>query len=474
MGDRKSGVAIVGGGISALACAVALKERRIPFTIFEKEKSGGGKLRTESVGDFLIETGPDSFLPEKPWTVQLTKKIGLENEMLCSNDEHKGTYIFSGGRLHRLPEGVMLMVPTMILPMLRSPLISWPGKVRMGMDFVIPARKTGGDESLESFVGRRLGRECLDKIAEPLVAGIHTSSPDNMSVLATFPRFVEMEKSHGSLIRAMTAAMKKAPPRKPDARPMTYFMSMKRGMQQLSDGCVRFIGKENILDGVEIARIERLPAGYRLHLASSSLPPAACRLPPAFDVVVLATPSFVTTELVRELDPGLAGKLSAIEWSSSGNVSLAFRRIDLKNDLPGFGFIVPKVENRRLNAATWSSIKWAGRAPDDHVLVRAFVGGGHHEEMVSLPDDDLAAAVRQELSAIAGIDAKPVLERLYRWHRSMPKYTVGHLDRMAAIEADTGRHPGLHLIGCSYKGIGIGDCVKSGFDAADAIAGDAG
>jgi oxygen-dependent protoporphyrinogen oxidase len=465
------GVAIVGGGISALACAVVLKERGVPFTVFEKEKAGAGKLRTESVGDFLIETGPDSFLPEKPWTVQLIQKVGLEEQMLCSNDGHKGTFIFSGGRLHRLPEGVMLMVPTMILPMLRSPLISWPGKLRMGMDLVIPARKAGGDESLESFVGRRLGRECLEKIAEPLVAGIHTSSPDNMSVLATFPRFVEMEKKHGSLIHAMMAAMKNAPPQNPDSRPMTYFMSMKRGMQQLSDGCVRFIGHENILYGVEVSRIEKTAAGFRLSLAASGLHPSSLVPHPSYDVVVLATPSYVTAGLVRELDPALAGCLSAIEWSSSGNVSLAFRKADLKAGLPGFGFIVPKVEDRKINAATWSSIKWSGRAPDDHVLVRAFVGGGHHEELVSLPDDELLATVRSGLLEIAGIEAEPVLTRIHRWHRSMPKYTVGHLDRVAAIEAEVAKHPGLHLIGCSYKGIGIGDCVRSGFDAADKIAG---
>lgn len=454
-------VAIIGGGISALACAVALKERGVAFTIFEKEKGGAGKLRTERFGGFLVEAGPDSFLPEKPWSVQLIKKIGLEDGMLCSNDEHKGTYIFSEGRLHRLPEGVMLMVPTMILPMLTSPLISWAGKIRMGMDLFIGARKEGGDESLESFVTRRLGRECLDKIAEPLVAGIHTSNPDNMSVAATFPRFCEMEKSHGSLIRAMTAAMKKAPPKKPGARPMTYFMSMKGGMQELADGCVRFIGPGAICDGVEVLRITRAADGWTLTLPGGDQ---------RFDVVVCATPSYSAAGLVAGLDPGLAQKLSAIEWSSSGNVSFAFRKADIVTPLPGFGFIVPKVEDRRINAATWSSIKWSGRAPDDHVLIRAFVGGGHHEELVSLPDGELVSVLRGELKAIAGIDAEPALVKIYRWHRSMPKYTVGHLDRIAAIDAGLRAHPGLHLIGCSYKGIGIGDCVRSGFDAAASIA----
>jgi len=454
-------VAIIGGGIAALGCAVALKERGIPCTIFERERGGAGKLRTERHGPFLVEAGPDSFLPEKPWTVQLIRKIGLEDELLCSNDEHKGTYIFSRNRLHRLPEGVMLMVPTMILPMLRSRLITFRGKLRMGLDLFVRRRRSDEDESLESFVTRRLGKECLDKIAEPLIAGIHTSNPDNMSVRAVFPRFVEMERSHGSLIRAMSAARRKAPPRPADSRPMTYFMSLKHGMQALADGCVRHIGRETIREGTPVRRVSRAADGWTLDLPDG---------PATFAAVVCATPSYDAVELLRELDPALAGKLSVIEWSSSGNVSFAFRRTDLARDLPGFGLIVPKVENRRINAVTWSSIKWSYRAPDDHVLIRAFVGGGHHEELVSLPDEELAATLREELRSIAGLEAEPVFRSIHRWPRSMPKYTVGHLDRIAAIGSRLEAHPGLQLIGCSYKGIGIGDCVRSGFEAAEALA----
>jgi oxygen-dependent protoporphyrinogen oxidase len=454
-------VAIIGGGIAALGCAVALKERGIACTVFEKERGGGGKLRTERHGAFLVEAGPDSFLPEKPWTVQLVRKVGLDDELLCSNDEHKGTYIYSEGRLHRLPEGVMLMVPTMILPLLRSSLISFGGKMRMGMDLFIRRRKSDEDESLASFVTRRLGRECLDKIAEPLVAGIHTSNPDNMSVRATFPRFVEMERNHGSLIRAMTAAMRQLPPKPPDARPMTYFMSLKGGMQALADGCATFVGREAIRDGVAVRRIAKDAHGWRLDLSDGAS---------IFDAVVCATPSYDAAELVRELDAGLAEQLAAIEWSSSGTVNLAYRREDVRVDLPGFGFIVPKVEDRRINAATWSSIKWSHRAPDDHVLIRGFVGGGHHEESLSAGDDELLATVLGELKAIAGLDARPAFSRIYRWPRSMPKYTVGHLGRVAAIEERLRAFPGLQLIGCSYRGIGIGDCVRSGFAAAEAVA----
>jgi oxygen-dependent protoporphyrinogen oxidase len=216
-------VAIVGGGISAFACAVVLKEKGIDFTLFEKESRPGGKLMTERLGDVVVEAGPDSFLPEKYWTVELIDKVGLRPSLLPSNDQFKGTYIYSQGRLHPLPEGVMLMVPTMFTPLLRSSLISFPGKLRMGLELFVRPRGDETDESLAQFVTRRLGRECLEKIAEPLVAGIHTSNPDNMSVQATFPRFIQMEQNHGSLIRGMVKAMKRTTVSPSSGQKMTYF-----------------------------------------------------------------------------------------------------------------------------------------------------------------------------------------------------------------------------------------------------------
>jgi len=460
MNDKK--IAIVGGGISALACAVALKEKGFNFTLFEKEEAVGGKLFTEKIGGFTVEGGPDSYLPEKVWSVQLIKKVGLADRMLCSNDEHKGTFIYSGGRLHPLPEGVMLMVPTMIMPLAKSGLISWPGKMRMGMELFVPPRKELQDESLAEFVTRRLGRECLEKIAEPLVAGIHTSNPDNMSVLATFPRFVEMERKSGSLIKSMVAAMKRMPPPNPAGPRMTYFMSLKGGMRELAQGCLSYIGAERIHTGTVVVAVERKGSGYRLIFGDGATAD--------FDAVVLATPSYVAKEIIGGMDKELCDRLSAIAWSSSATVSIAFRKEDLKKQLPGFGFIVPRVENRRINACTWSSIKWAQRAADDTELIRSFVGGGHHEELVSLGDRELLAIVREELREMIGITAEPVFFKVYRWFQGMPKYTVGHLERIAAIDEKCASHRGLFLIGCSYHGIGIGDCVKSGFDAAAAIA----
>ncbi len=455
-------VAIIGGGIASLACAVALKQRGIDFTVFEKSPIVGGKLLTEKADGFTIEAGPDCFLPEKRWTVDLIKMVGLEDQLLCTNEEHKGTYIYSRGRLNRLPEGVMLMVPTMIMPLLRSSLISLPGKLRMGLELFIPKGPEGSDESLARFVTRRLGRECLERIAEPLVAGIHTSNPDNMSVKAIFPRFLDLEQKHGSLIKGMVRAMKNAPAGSGATKKMTYFMSLNEGMQQLVDGCVRFIGEKSVSPLTEVKEVRRADKGYELLLGSERA---------SFDAVVVGTPSYVTKDLVRKMAPLLSERLDPIEWSSTATISIAFDKSKIRTPLSGFGFIVPKIEQRRINAATWSSIKWSYRAPPGRLLVRSFVGGGHHEDLVTYDDEALVRVVREELREIAGIKAEPLFARVYRWQRSMPRYTVGHLDRIAAIEDAQLPCPGAYLIGSSYRGIGIGDCVRSGFDAASHIEG---
>lgn len=452
-------VAIVGGGISAFACAVALKEKGIEFKLFEKEPRPGGKLMTDRFDDFVVEAGPDSFLPEKHWTIELIDKVGLRGSLLPSNDQFKGTHIYSRGRLHPLPEGVMLMVPTMFTPLLRSSLISLAGKIRMGMEVFVPPRRDDADESLAQFVTRRLGRECLEKIAEPLVAGIHTSNPDNMSVRATFPRFIEMERAHGSLIRGMMRAMKRRNPNPGPGTRMTYFMSLRNGMEELTEACARFVGQDRIQTGCQVHKILEKPKGYSLVLDNGEV---------QADCAVLSTPSFASRDIVTDLDPALSEILSLIEWSSTATISFSFLRSQI-GGLPGFGFIVPRREGRKINATTWSSIKWSCRAPSDSLLMRSFIGGGHHEDLVDRDDEELTDMVLEELRVIAGIDAKPTFSRIYRWRKSMPKYTVGHLDRLTGIEDRLRGHPGLHLIGCSYRGIGIGDCVKSGFDAAARI-----
>ena len=465
-------IVIVGGGIAGLAAAVHLKAgakahgKTVDVLLLEKASRIGGKFITEKIGPFTIEGGPDSFLPEKIWTVNLARHLGLESEMLPTNDQFKGTYLYSKNQLHALPEGVMLMVPTMFWPMAKASLISWPGKLRMGMEMFIPKRKNPAGESLAEFVTRRLGRECLEKIAEPLVAGIHTSNPDNMSVLATFPRFVQMEQKSGSLILGMLSAMRKRPPGGPPSKPgspkMTFFMSFKNGMQTLSQACAEYLGKDSIRLGAGVKVVEPKGKGYAVILANGETIEA--------DHVMLGTASFDSAEMIKGIDGNLAAQLNKIDWSTSATVSIAFRKQDVKVPLKGFGFIVPRVEGRRINAATYSSIKWSYRAPDDHILIRGFVGGGHHEELANeLDDAGMVKTVLEELDAIVGIKADAQLSKVYRWIKGMPKYTVGHLDRVALIDRFLAMHPGLHLIGCSYKGIGIGDCVHEAQISAERI-----
>ncbi len=470
-----SRVIIIGGGIAGLAAAVHLKAgakahgKAVDVLLLERNQRIGGKILTEKIGDCLVEAGPDSFLPEKVWTVNLAKYVGLEAEMLPSNDKFKGTFIYSGKQLHSLPEGVMLMVPTSFWPMAKSNLISWPGKLRMGMEVFVPRRRSRDDESLGSFVTRRLGAECLNKIAEPLVAGIHTSNPDNMSVLATFPRFVQMEQKSGSLIRGMLASLKSrphatlsGPPPKPGTPRMTYFMSFKAGMETLPKACADYIGKDSIRLGATVTAVEPRGNGYAVILENGEALES--------DHVMLGASAYDSAEMVKGFDANLAGHMGAIQWSSSGTVTLAFKRADVKVPLRGFGFIVPKAEDRRINATTYSSIKWSYRAPDGTILLRAFVGGGHHEELVhDLDDAALTRTVLEEMDTILGLKANPAFSKVYRWLKGMPKFTVGHLDRMALLDRMVSLHPGLHLIGCSYKGIGIGDCVHEAQIAAEKI-----
>jgi len=468
-------IIIIGGGIAGLAAAVHLKAgakahgKTVDLLLLEKNGRIGGKILTEKHDKYLIEGGPDSFLPEKVWTVNLAKHLGVGPEMLPSNDEFKGTFIYSKNELHSLPEGVMLMVPTSFWPMAKSHLISWPGKIRMGMEIFMPKRKFIEDESLASFVTRRLGRECLEKIAEPLVAGIHTSNPDNMSVLATFPRFVQMEQKNGSLIMGMLAAMKNrphamhnSPAPKTGTPKLTFSMSFKNGMQTLSQACADYIGKDSIRLGAAVKAVEPKGKGYAVVLENGEKLEA--------DHIMIGTASYDTAEIVKGFDETLAAQMNRIEWSSSATVSIAFRKKDVRVPLNGFGFIVPRVEGRRINASTYSSIKWSFRAPDDTVLIRVFVGGGHHEELVhELDDAGMTKMVLEELDVVLGLKANAQFSKVYRWFKGMPKYTVGHLDRITLLDRMLSAHPGLHLIGCSYKGIGIGDCVHEAQIAAEKI-----
>ncbi|MEE9613992.1 MAG: protoporphyrinogen oxidase [Thermodesulfobacteriota bacterium] len=459
-------IVIIGGGISGLSTAYSLVEHAreqgvtgLDITLIERSGRTGGNIVTEKRDGFLIEGGPDCFLSEKPWAMELCKKLGLGDRLLSTTAPRGRTFVLSGGRLHLLPEGVILMVPTRILPFLTSGLITLPGKIRMGLELFVPRRTEKGDESLEAFVTRRLGREALDKIAEPLVAGVHAGEPETMSVRSSFPKFVEMEETHGSLIKGMLAKMKgmRKPPEPSggggEGGPrLTMFMTLEGGLTELVEALLQRLDGVTIKTGTAVDSIRRRHGGWEVEIAGG--PPIEA------DAVVAATPAYVTSRFLEGLDDLLVEKLVSIPYVSTATVSIGYKREDIKHPLDGFGFVVPRTEKRRIMAATWSSVKWAGRAPEDKVLIRCFVGGTNRSDLVSLGDEETTKMVREELSDIMGIDAEPLFVRIFRWKSSMPQYTIGHGERIESIEGLTANHPGLYLTGSAYHGIGISDTVR--------------
>ncbi len=454
-------VVIIGGGIAGLATAYHLLEGArkrgcagLEVTLIEKGGRVGGNIRTERIGGFLIEGGPDCFLSEKPWAMQLCKRLGLAPRLLPTSRPRGKTFVFSGSRLHLLPEGVILMVPTRMLPLLTSSLISLPGKIRMALEVFVPRRDPSkGDESLGDFVRRRLGREALDKIAEPLVAGVHAGDPETMSIRSSFPRFVELEERYGSLIRGMLARMRAMKAGGGGKAPgVTMFMTLKGGLGELIEAILEKIKDVSIRTNTRVVSIREKGRGYTLLMDDGSSMEA--------DSVVVATPAYVAAEILDGVDRRLSERLLTIPYTSTATVSLGYKKKDIAHPLDGFGFVVPGIEKRRIMAATWSSVKWEGRAPEDSVLIRCFVGGARNEDLVFLDDSGMTEMVRQELRDIMGIEAEPVLVRIFRWRKAMPQYTIGHAERVKEIEGMASSHPGLYLTGSAYHGIGISDTAR--------------
>ncbi len=467
-------IAIIGGGITGLSAAYATQRaidegQDIDYVLLEKDSRLGGKIYTKRTSDgFIAEGGPDSFVSTKPWIFELAKKLNCEGRIIPSNDGLKKTYILVGNKLRTLPDGVMMVVPTKIMPFITTNLFSWPGKLRMVMDYFIPKKKEAGDETLSSFVARRLGKECLHRLADPLVAGVYSSDPETMSLQATFPILLDMEQKYGSLLKGTITSMRsraKARRESPSGPKRTLHMSFKGGMQDLIDELVETLDKDKILVGADVQKVDEVrdedgSTTYRVHLADGKIVEA--------DAVIFASLAHETASLVTDIDKDLVNILQEIPQISAATVSLAYRKSDVGHDFKGFGFLIPLGEGYKIKGCTWSSTKWSGRVPnDDYAIIRVFVGGARKQELTFLPDDEMKAVVKSEIKNIMGIDAEPVNTWIFRWPNSMPQYTLGHLDCVNKIDERVATHPGMFLAGASYRGVGIPDCINSGTRAAE-------
>ena len=448
-------IAIVGGGISGLAAAFALEERRrageaLEFVVYESSPRFGGVLFTEQVEGCLIEAGPDSFLTEKPWAADLCRRLGIEDQLIGSNDADRKTYILVKGKLVPMPDGLMFMVPTQLSPAILSSLFSPATKLRVAREWWYPARVSNGDESVAALVERHYGAEMVDRLADPLLAGVYGGEAAQLSVRAVLPRFVEMESKYGSLGRGMLAARKNV---KRSLPAPSIFSSLKGGMQQLGEALVAKLPAEALRANSPVQAVQRQDRGWVVSAGYAS---------DQFDAVIVATPASAAAVLLEIASAELASELRAISYSSSVTVALGFDQNVRVALPPGFGFLVPRREGKRLLAATFVHNKFPHRAPKDIAVVRCFLGGSRDEQVLQLTDENILNIVRDELRQILGVKADPLFTRLYRWKGAMAQYTVGHLERLQRIEGLVKPLPGLALAGNAYRGIGVPDCIRSG------------
>jgi len=457
-------IGIIGGGISGLAAAFALEQKRragaeIEYAVFEGSPRFGGVLVTDRVDGCLIEAGPDSFLTEKPWASDLCRQLGLGDQLIGSNDADRKTYILTHGHLVEMPDGLMFMVPTKIVPSVLSPLFSTETKIRMAREWFHPPHKANGDESVAAFVDRHYGSEMVDRLADPLLSGVYGGEASQLSVRAVLPRFAEMEAKYGSLGRAMLATRKKmAQAAKGPPRPL--FSSLKDGMQQMVDALLAQLPPDALHANVPVQAIQPQDDGWTVSAGLDS---------DQFDAVILAVPAGQAARVLQLASHELAAELSAITYSSSVTLTLGYDKKVRASLPPGFGFLVPRSEGTRMLAATFVHNKFPHRAPPDRAIIRCFLGGSRDEAVLDLSGEEIVSIARSELRKILGLTAEPLFARVYKWRGAMAQYSVGHLERLQRIEAVRQTLPGLALAGNAYSGIGVPDCVRSGTEAANAL-----
>jgi len=462
-------IAVVGGGIAGLAAAhrlvepAAARRTAVELILIEALDRLGGTIVTEYADGYLIEGGPDSFLTEKPWGVDLCNRLGLAERLIPTQPGRRRTLLLRGHRLLPLPDGFQLLAPSLLIPFWRSPVLSWRGKLRATTELIVPRRRSQEDESVGEFVTRRFGREILERVVQPLVSGIYAADPSGVSLLATMPRFAEMERVQGSIIRALRRSAQPRELRDGGGPRWSLFTAPAGGMQELVFAIAQRLPPTSVKLRRRVTSVARAGGArpWRVNLADGTTL--------LVDGVILAVPAPKAARLVNGLDPALGGQLAAIRHHSSAVVTFGYDRAAVRHPLDGFGFVVPRVEGRPILACSFSSLKFPGRAPDGSVLLRAFVGGDWAPDALERDDAGLAAATQQHLAGILGISSPPVLVRVHRHPAAMPQYEVGHLDRVGAIRDRIARRPGLAFCGNALTGVGIPDCIHSGEQAAEQV-----
>jgi len=451
-------VAIIGGGIAGLSAAYYLEKKRnagtaLEWMLFEKSERVGGVIRTERMDGYVLEAGPDSFLSIKPDAAELCREIGLGSDIVHSNDFQRKTHILVKGRLVPIPDGLQFMVPTRVLPMVTTQLFSLRTKILMARERFIKPPASEQDESVADFVCRHFGPEMVERVAEPLLAGVYGGNANSLSIRAVLPRFAEMEREHGSLVRATLKARKAVTA----VAPPPLFTSLRGGMQELVDTLVTLLPGSRLRTKQPVASLQPGDGGWEVATAGGS---------EKFDAVILAVPAPFAGALLLPVSPQAAALLANIQYTSSAAVLLAYDKLELPS---GFGFLVPASEGKKLLACTFAHNKFSHRAPEGAALLRCFFSSARYPELLQRREEDLKGFALQELKEILGLDAEPKLARVFRWRYGLPQYETGHLDRAAEIEAQLGQLRGLYLVGNSLRGIGVPDCIRSAKQAAETI-----
>ncbi|WP_054940008.1 protoporphyrinogen oxidase [Paenibacillus ihuae] len=464
-------IVIIGGGLSGLSAAFYVRKfyreagYQPDIVLIEKEAALGGKIETLHRDGFVIEKGPDSFLARKTVMSDLAKELKLDHELVTTNPNAKKTYILQRGKLHPMPAGLVLGIPTELKPFLKSGLVSFSGKMRAMLDFVLPPRRSSEDESLGELIERRLGTEVLENMTEPLLAGIYAGDMRKISLQATFPQFGEVERKYGSLIRGMTTGRK--PVETHTGTKKSAFLTFRNGLQSLVEALIRELHDVEQRTGAAAAGITVLnntatdAPRYEVKLETGEILQA--------DDIYVTVQDFAAAELFRpyvDVSP-----LENVNYVSVANVVLAFAKKDIVTEYDGSGFLVPRKEGRNITACTWTSTKWLHTSPDDKVLLRCYVGRSGDEQNVELPDQALTELVLKDLREIMGITAKPLFAEITRLKHSMPQYPVGHPARIAGFRSELGQKlPGVYAFGAGYDAIGLPDCIKQAKEAAESAA----